>query len=330
MAWYYGWVFITLLVMFLPRHGFFTVAISDGTSWKQWSRLQKWAAVLLVGLFFFNNPFFAAQIYSTGPRSSFIWFAIAEGILVSLLLQFWLDRLFDAGRGQNEGRSKGAAARTAGAMLVALLCVVYVLNMIHLRVSRDGNPDRVHKYPYTSTDTEQMLTVLCLVYCVWVLLLSARAWWWGAGVREKLRARRSMQFLVLCSFVTMALLIPAIIVEYLQPRVRGGVAFTLAHGSVNLYVLGLALRCTPKHKVPGRHEKGFWDMEEEDEGSIGRTVNPMVVQKAMDVVGEEDESKMEGGNGDTGEQRSGSGWWRAKQRPKIQDSSVWEDTRAEL
>ncbi|CAN0228248.1 unnamed protein product, partial [Hapterophycus canaliculatus] len=85
------------------------------------------------------------KIYSSGPRSTFVWFALAEGVLVSLLLQFWLDRLFDAGRGENERRGKGGAARAAGAMLVALLCIVYVLNMIHIRVSRNGNPDRVHK-----------------------------------------------------------------------------------------------------------------------------------------------------------------------------------------
>lgn len=102
-------------------------------------------------------------------------------------------------------------------------------------------------------------------------------------------------------------------------------AFTLAHGSINLYVLGLALQCAPRHKAAaGKREKGFWDMEEEDDGSVRRTVNPMVLQKATNVGGEE-ESKQGEGNGGTGEKRSNSGWWRGKQRPKIQDSSVWED-----
>lgn len=118
------------------------------------------------------------------------------------------------------------------------------------------------------------------------------------------------------------------------PSRAGGVAFTLAHGSINLYILGLALQCAPRHKPAGNREKGFWDMEAEDDGNVQRTVNPMMTEKAtMDAVGEGEESKQDGGegNGDTGEQRMGSGWWRAKQRPKIQDSSVWEDDmQAEL
>lgn len=77
--------------------------------------------------------------------------------------------------------------------------------------------------PYTSTATESTLTVMLMVYCFWILAMSVRAWWWGRAGKtaDKFRSSRRVQFLVLSSLVTMLLLLPAIIVEYLQPRVKG-------------------------------------------------------------------------------------------------------------
>ena len=41
-------------------------------------------------------------MYSGAPNSFFIWYALAEGVFVSLVLLFWADRIFEAGYGQNE------------------------------------------------------------------------------------------------------------------------------------------------------------------------------------------------------------------------------------
>lgn len=93
--------------------------------------------------------------------------------------------------------------------------------------------------PYTSTATERMLTILCLIYCFWVVVLSARAWWWGVTISEKLRSSRRVQFFLAASFVTMVLLLPAIILEYLQPRVRG--AFVCGRGVARRWSLFVAV-----------------------------------------------------------------------------------------
>ncbi|CBN74605.1 expressed unknown protein [Ectocarpus siliculosus] len=335
LAWYYTWAFVTLLVMFLPPRGFFTVALRDDIRWSKWTRLQKWAAVLLVGLFFFNNPFLAAQIYGASPKSTFIWYAVAEGVFVSLLLLFLLDRLFEAGNADNERGTKGAPARGAGVMLALLLCIVYVINMIDIRVSRDGNPDRVHKYPYTSTGTEKILTVLVFVYCCWALPLAGRAWRWGRG-REKLRSSPRARFVVLSSFVTLALLLPAIILEYLQPRVRGGAAFTLSHGGVNLYVVALALLCAPtrakKEATDAKSSSSPSVAGEADDDVIRTTINPMANHRAVDTVQEEEgdeeeeeeEEEDEEGEGEE-EQRPRSHIWSRKKPARVQNSTLWED-----
>lgn len=56
---------------------------------RKWSRLQKWVAVLLVGLLFFNNPFVAAQVctllmflhYSSVSVNTLLFISIEDGQL---------------------------------------------------------------------------------------------------------------------------------------------------------------------------------------------------------------------------------------------------------
>lgn len=90
----------------------------------------------------------------------------------------------------------------------------------------------------------------------------------------------------------------------------GGVAFTLSQGGVNLYVMALALLCAPRHA----DDKTYGD-DDDDIAAAGRTVNPIAHQRAVEVVE---------GQGLDYKESSGK-WWQGKQRPKIQDSSVWED-----
>lgn len=95
----------------------------------------------------------------------------------------------------------------------------------------------------------------------------------------------------------------------------GGAAFTLAHGGVNLYVMTLAVLCAPRHADDETHQ------DDDDMAAAGRTVNPIAHQRAVDMVE---------GQGPGVENSSGK-WWKGKQRPKIRDSSVWEDeVEAEL
>lgn len=90
----------------------------------------------------------------------------------------------------------------------------------------------------------------------------------------------------------------------------GGAAFTLSHGGVNLYVMALALLCAPRH--PG--DKTY-DDEDDDIARAARTVNPIAHHRTVEVVE---------GRGPSYTESSGK-WWQGKQRPKIRDSSVWED-----
>ncbi|CAM9287000.1 unnamed protein product [Pylaiella littoralis] len=333
LAWFYSWIFITLLVMFLPRRGFFTVAFSDRVPWSKWKVAQRWLAFLLAGLLFFNNPFVAAQVYSGAKQSTFSWYAAAQGIFVSMLLLFWLDRIRLAGGGDNNKGSKWKrfAVGMAGLVLALLICGTYILLLLrhsHGKINERGHASEMRKYEYTSASIEMALAVACFVYCFGIVVLSALAWWDGSAAKFVRRGRRA-QFFVLSSFITMALLFPSVILGYLLPRVRGGAAFTTAHGGVNLYVLALALLCTPKHgrglASDNNNNNGIGE-DEEDIATADKTVNPMVHQQAIDAA---DAMESKQGPG-LDEEASGSSFWRGRRpgkssRPKIQDSSLWED-----
>lgn len=89
----------------------------------------------------------------------------------------------------------------------------------------------------------------------------------------------------------------------------GGVAFTTAHGAVNLYVLAMAVLCAPRAaRSPPVDAIGS-----------GRAVNG-IHQAPLPEGGEE---------GAAGPNKPGPRkWWKPKSRPKIADSSVWEDIQS--
>lgn len=107
-----------------------------------------------------------------------------------------------------------------------------------------------------------------------------------------------------------------------MPCGAGGAAFTLSHGGVNLYVMALALLCPPRRQHADDHDntmKATYEADDDidiDITAAATTVNPIAHQRAIEVV--------EGQGPDY--QEPGGKWWQGKRRPKIQDSSIWEDT----
>ncbi|CAM9888909.1 unnamed protein product, partial [Phaeothamnion confervicola] len=96
-AWCYSFVIIVLAFMLLPRLGFFVCMLRVPKA--LWSRQQKWTAALLVSLFFFNNPFYAAMIWSSSPGFWYGVYGMAVATFLALLCVFWLDLFDDIGAG---------------------------------------------------------------------------------------------------------------------------------------------------------------------------------------------------------------------------------------
>lgn len=74
--------------------------------------------------------------------------------------------------------------------------------------------------PSTFSTGEQLLAIICFVYCGWVLALTCRAWWAdGGGQTLKGSPRRQLLFWISC--VAILLLVPSVMLQHLSPRIKG-------------------------------------------------------------------------------------------------------------
>jgi len=129
----YFFLFVTLIAMAFPQlnrggacssstafvsfslvfEGFFTKLSTLPR--KQWSYQQKWVTVLLIGLFFFNDPLFRYTIYAEHSRTAEALAAIYiiwSGGFVCLLMLFWLCALDETASAAGEG--KGCCTNLCG------------------------------------------------------------------------------------------------------------------------------------------------------------------------------------------------------------------------
>jgi len=98
MGWKITFQILTLLVMFSPFtfcDGFFAGFFVQmrNVEWKYWSDMQCWIAALLVGTFFFNDPFFVFQIYTDSENTSvglLAFYMVVLGGFTSMILCFFL------------------------------------------------------------------------------------------------------------------------------------------------------------------------------------------------------------------------------------------------
>lgn len=103
----------------------------------------------------------------------------------------------------------------------------------------------------------------------------------------------------------------------IEMEFSGGLPFCVAHGAMNLYVLILAL-CDPPQKDIRDHPVigGIGPARARSGVDSGAAAPPAGGAPRLP----EDEEEYPPSE----EQRSSS-WWRGKTRPKIADSSAWED-----
>jgi hypothetical protein len=131
--------------MFLPQEGFMIrlYAIPH----RLWSFEQRWITSLLVGLLFFNDPFFAAQLYSPHPDSMAILYIFFTSTFVGMILIFWLCVL-DEMRATDEsgvgsldsGRRTPIKFYTPKLILVILIWSILMSSYAYVRTQRTGDP----------------------------------------------------------------------------------------------------------------------------------------------------------------------------------------------
>lgn len=74
--------------------------------------------------------------------------------------------------------------------------------------------------PQNQSTPEQLLAILCFVYCGWILALGCRAWCNGGG-SSIMRGAKLPRLMLAMSAVTLFILVPSIIIDNLSSRVKG-------------------------------------------------------------------------------------------------------------
>ncbi|CAM9768257.1 unnamed protein product [Chrysoparadoxa australica] len=254
-AFHYTMVIITLCVMFLPRIGFFTELIRQRRSMDTRftvSRQQKWVGVLLVGLFFFNNPIFAATVWGPSPHSAHDVYAMFLAAFITSLMFYWLDTFEDIaqqGSGETMSLQRERGAKTwrqwgPKAALVGLVWLLTVLAYIYVRFQSEEDPVST---AYTSLEAYKAAKVamICLltVYSVWLLVYLTKS------LKAFGRSRSAYKYLMVWTVLTMGLAMGMVASGALLPFQSNSMGFTMWYAVFNLYVFTLAWAYAPAGEV---------------------------------------------------------------------------------
>lgn len=131
--------------MFLPQEGFLIRLLT--IPHRLWSFEQRWITALLIALLFFNDPFFAAQLYSPHPDSIAILYIFFTSTFVGMILIFWLCVLDEmrstdaSGVGSlDSGRRTPIKFYTPKLILVILIWSILMASYAYVRTQRTGDP----------------------------------------------------------------------------------------------------------------------------------------------------------------------------------------------
>lgn len=97
IGWKYTWFLMTLLVMFTPNGvGYLSLLRRrHKDTGEERSYQQKWTAVLLWALLWFDDPFVALTVYTDYAKFFSALFIVSSAVFVVLILLFWLCFLSD-------------------------------------------------------------------------------------------------------------------------------------------------------------------------------------------------------------------------------------------
>ncbi|GMI44155.1 hypothetical protein TrCOL_g5484 [Triparma columacea] len=275
MSWKYAFVVITVLAMWSPRlnrggllsrsriftscslvfEGFFTKLC--GTSTKIWSYQQKWVSVLLVLLFFFNDPLIYFEIYNTkvgGEVLGGIYIGFMA-LFVTTLMLFWLCAL-DETRAQgsmsaaNNRRKKGCKKHAGKiAFLFAFwLYLVITYSYIRMRERGDVSYEAVQEGD-RFVAASVIGSLFILAYALWFLFYTFRA---VAVIRQ---LPPPFLFIFLITFFTFVATVVGIFIAAMYPLPGAAVDFLGMYSLYNLYIWTMAFVYAPL-KSGGDNEDG--------------------------------------------------------------------------
>jgi len=153
LGWKVFFCLTTLIVLFLPMEGYFVKLYRVPLN--IWSFEQSWVLGLLTSLFFFNDPFFAAQLYTEYTDGMAILYIFLTCTFIAVLLIFWLSVLDEMRKAAlmsetspsssmlySFGRDEQSVLWFYGPKLI-LVCSIWgilISTFVYIRMDRKGDP----------------------------------------------------------------------------------------------------------------------------------------------------------------------------------------------
>jgi len=244
LGWKWFFILTTLVVLFLPQEGFLIKLV--GVPYRLWSFEQTWVLTLLIALIFFNDPFFAAQLYTKHADSMAILYIFFTASFIGIVLVFWLCvldemRSTDAAGvgGRDSGRRSPVTFYTPKLVLVTLIWTILMSTYAYVRTERRGDPTYEGTDDWVLRDIEIVLVTFLLVYCVYLFSLLVLSF------SRIVALSPPFKFLFSVTVFVFATVMTGLFAGYFYPLATSAVIFLSFYAIMNFYVWTLAFAYAP-------------------------------------------------------------------------------------
>ena len=237
----------TLIALFAPCGVGFLSSLRS-VPVKQWTKEQIWVLALLECLLLFNDPFYAAQVYTSNTESLSVLYVVFQSTFLTTLLAFWLCSMDDMLRysrtrqidrdamldGPRETESTCAwVLRWHKYVLMGIIWILFMSVFITMRIRGQGDPTYNGLGDTSLRPSEQALIVFLSIYVLELAILLISN---GLNFME---LSWPFRFLYGLTTFTIVLTLTGIFSGFFFPVARSSVIFISFYGLPNLYVWAL-------------------------------------------------------------------------------------------
>lgn len=250
LCWKYFFLAATLFVLFVPWQGF-------GYMWElrridpaSWTSQQKWILGLLFGLVLFNDPLYAAEVYTSSSVALASLYLFFSCTFVCALLHFWLCVLDDMRlEVSDSGSDFGSSGRRTFAqairfhspklLLVVVIWIVLLAIYSYVRVQRNYDPTYDGVGDNVVVGGQVVLIIAMIIYVIWLLFLLVTGFSAARNLSPPFKLIFAITvFTILCAVV-------ALFGGFLYPIPALGINYLLFYALFSLYVWTLAYSYSP-------------------------------------------------------------------------------------
>jgi len=250
MGWLYFFLIVTLGALFLPQVGY--LARLKLVPSRQWTREQTWVLVLLELLVLFNDPFFAAQVYSSNGEGLSVLYIFFLATFLSVLLAFVItvldDILIESRRDFDDAplhvrvNEQWYSVYLPKLVLCGVIWLLVVVTFVRITIKAEGDPT----YGMRSDSSMHSALVALIVFMSFYIILLAVLLVRNAMSYSTLKVQ--YQFLFTLTAFVVIVTIAGIFIGSFQPvraSASAGTMFMTFHPLLNLYVWMLAFVYSP-------------------------------------------------------------------------------------